>query len=40
MSIFIVLGVVLLFLLGTSMGRTFALLLTTILAMFFGYWVG
>jgi hypothetical protein len=33
MSIFILIGLLLLFLLGTSVGRTFALLLGTILIM-------
>ena len=38
MSTLVVLGLVALFLLYTSMGRTFLLLFGTIAAMFFGYW--
>jgi hypothetical protein len=37
MSVFVVLGLIALFLLYTSMGRTFALLPGTIFVMFFGY---
>jgi hypothetical protein len=38
MSIFAVLGLLALFFVATSMGRSFLLLFATIVVMFFGYW--